>query len=73
MAKTYKTKDEARKDIFDYIKMFYNPERKHAKMRCCRPSNSKNSKTQIKKASSKLGAIHTIGIIEAKSGAKIFF
>jgi len=25
----YKTRDEARKDIFDYIEMFYNPKRKH--------------------------------------------
>ena len=29
--RTYKTGDEARKDVFDYIEMFYNPVRKHAK------------------------------------------
>jgi len=29
--KIYKTRKEARKDIFDYIEMFYNPKRKHAK------------------------------------------
>jgi len=27
----YKTRDEARKDIFDYIKMFYNLKRKHGR------------------------------------------
>ena len=28
--KTYRTRDEARSDVFDYIEMFYNPKRKHA-------------------------------------------
>ena len=28
--KTYRTRDEARLDVFDYIEMFYNPKRKHA-------------------------------------------
>ncbi|MBO6827588.1 MAG: IS3 family transposase [Sneathiella sp.] len=28
--KTYKTRDQARSDVFDYIEMFYNPKRKHA-------------------------------------------
>jgi len=27
--KTYPTCDEARSDIFEYIEMFYNPQRKH--------------------------------------------
>jgi putative transposase len=27
----YKTREEARQDMFDYIEMFYNPKRKHAK------------------------------------------
>lgn len=29
--KAYKTGEEARHDIFDYIEMFHNPQRKHAK------------------------------------------
>lgn len=29
--RTNKTSDEARQDVFDYIDMFYNPKRKHAK------------------------------------------
>lgn len=28
--RTYKTRDQARSDVFDYIEMFYNPKRKHA-------------------------------------------
>lgn len=28
--KTYRTRDDARSDVFDYIEMFYNPKRKHA-------------------------------------------
>ncbi|SHM77758.1 Integrase core domain-containing protein [Roseovarius litoreus] len=27
--RTYPTRDDARRDKFDYIKMFYNPKRKH--------------------------------------------
>lgn len=29
--RTYKTREEARQDVFDYIEMFYNPKRKHAR------------------------------------------
>lgn len=27
--RVYPTRDAARKDVFDYIEMFYNPKRKH--------------------------------------------
>jgi|TARA_R110000803_G_scaffold148057_6_gene213513 putative transposase len=29
--RTYKTRAEARYDVFDYIEMFYNPKRKHVR------------------------------------------
>lgn len=29
--RTYKTRDDARQDVFDYIEMFYNSKRKHAR------------------------------------------
>ncbi len=29
--RTYKTREDARSDVFDYIEMFYNPKRKHAR------------------------------------------
>lgn len=30
--KVYRTRDEARADIFDYIGRFYNPRRRHSKL-----------------------------------------
>lgn len=29
--RTYKTRAEARQDLFDYIERFYNPKRKHVR------------------------------------------
>jgi len=29
--RTYKTREDTRRDVFDYIEMFYNPKRKHAR------------------------------------------
>ena len=29
--RTYKTRAEARQDVFDYIEMFYNPQQKHVR------------------------------------------
>lgn len=29
--RTYKTRAEARQDVFEYIEMFYNPKRKHVR------------------------------------------
>ena len=29
--RTYRSREEARRDVFDYIEMFYNPRRKHAR------------------------------------------
>lgn len=29
--RTYKTREEARQDVFDYIEMFYRPKRKHVR------------------------------------------
>jgi putative transposase len=28
--KTYRTRDQARADVFDYIERFYNPKRRHS-------------------------------------------
>ena len=35
--KVYRTRAEARRDVFDYIKMFYNPTGKHARNRVLSP------------------------------------
>ncbi len=29
--RTYRTRADARQDVFDYIEMFYNPKRKHVR------------------------------------------
>lgn len=42
--RTYKTREDARRDVFDYIEMFYNPKRKHARNGMLSPSNSKGSR-----------------------------
>ncbi|MND35525.1 Integrase core domain protein [compost metagenome] len=35
--KIYRSRDEARQDVFDYIEMFYNPKRKHVRNRMLSP------------------------------------
>lgn len=35
--KVYRTRDEARADVFDYIECFYNPRRRHSKLSNLRP------------------------------------
>ncbi len=37
--KTYRTRDAARQDVFDYIEMFYNPKRKHTNNGLLSPVN----------------------------------
>lgn len=42
--KLFKTREEARADIFDYIEMFYNPKRKHTKNGMLSPMNFENKR-----------------------------
>lgn len=37
--RTYKTRAEARQDVFDYIEMFYNPKRKHVRNQMLSPND----------------------------------
>jgi len=47
--RTYKTRADARQDVFDYIEMFYNPQRKHTKNGMLSPVNSeRQQKTSTK-------------------------
>ena len=41
--RTYKTREEARQDVFDYIEMFYNPVRKQVRNGMLSPPNSNGS------------------------------
>tara|TARA_R110000796_G_scaffold134956_2_gene250984 strand:- start:91680 stop:91877 length:198 start_codon:yes stop_codon:yes gene_type:complete len=36
---TYRTRRDARQDVFDYIEIFYNPKRKHANNEMLSPVN----------------------------------
>ncbi len=40
--RTYKTREQARKDIFDYIEIFYNPKRKHLRNDMLSPVDCEN-------------------------------
>ena len=37
--KVYRTRQQARADVFDYIERFYNPTRKHSTLGCVSPIN----------------------------------
>jgi putative transposase len=39
--KTYRTRDEARADVFDYIERFYNPKRRHSTIGYLNPRSSR--------------------------------
>jgi hypothetical protein len=55
--RVYRSRDEARQDVFDYIEMFYNPKRKHVRNGMLSPSSSKSSRKSNPRVSTKLGAI----------------
>ena len=47
--KTYRTRVEARQDVFDYIEMFYNPQRKHVRNGMLSPAHfEQNHKLKTK-------------------------
>ena len=39
--KLYRTRDEAKADVFDYIGRFYNPKRRHSRIGYMSPWNSR--------------------------------
>lgn len=40
--RTYRTRDEARADVFDYIERFYNPARRHSTLGYLSPVEFEN-------------------------------
>ena len=69
--KTYRTREEAKHDVLDYIEMFYNPKRKPSETECCRLSSSNGSAICSQKASTKLGAIQTINFPASPSASDL--
>lgn len=53
--RVYRLRDEARQDVFDYIEMFYNPNRKHVRNAMLSPEAAEN----LTRGSTKLGAIQS--------------
>ena len=45
--RTYKTREQARQDIFDYIEMFYNPKRKHVRNGMLSPVDFENRQSNV--------------------------
>ena len=45
--RSYKTRQDARRDIFDYIEMFYNPKRKHVRNGMLSPVDFENRQQKI--------------------------
>ena len=48
--RTYPTRDDARRDVFDYIEMFYNPKRKHTNNGMLSPVDYENRQLKLKQA-----------------------
>ena len=42
--KVYRTRDQARADVFDYIERFYNPRRRHSTLRYLSPMEFERNK-----------------------------
>lgn len=57
--RTYPTRDDARRDVFDYIDMFYNPKRKHTNNGMLSPVDFEIKQQKLtRQVSRKLGAPH---------------
>ena len=48
--KTYPTRDDARRDVFEYIELFYNPKRNHTNNGMLSPVDSEIRKQKLKQA-----------------------
>ena len=48
--RTYPTRDDARRDVFEYIELFYNPKRKHTNNGMLSPVDYEIRQQKLKKA-----------------------
>ncbi|BCH61711.1 hypothetical protein RvVAR0630_43350 [Agrobacterium vitis] len=68
--KVYRSRDEARKDMFDYIEIFYNPKRKHVRNGMLSPVAFESSKKRNPGVSTKLRAIQKKELAGLLNGAE---
>lgn len=59
--RTYRSRDWARQDVLDYIEMFYNPKRKHARNGMLSLVEFERRQATTHEVSKKLGAIQSEG------------
>ncbi|SPJ27738.1 hypothetical protein TRM7615_01229 [Falsiruegeria mediterranea M17] len=62
----YPTRDNARRDVFDYIELFYNPKRKHTNNSMLSPGDYENKQRKPKQAgvSETWGTTFKVGILQ---------
>jgi len=65
--RTLKTRKDARRDIFGYIEMFYNPKRKHAKSKMLSPVEFENRRQNVNQE----GVWETKAYSVSQSGDKV--
>ncbi len=61
--KTYRTRDQAKADMFDYIECFYNPKRRHSTIGYLSPVGSRCRRDSLRRVSSEPGAGQTLRLI----------
>ena len=54
----YRTRDDAKADVFDYIERFYNPKRRHSTIGYLSPMSSNGRLDWLKRVSTEPGAAH---------------
>ncbi len=71
--KVYKTRADVRQDVFDYIEMFYNPKRKHARNEMLSPNEFERQQKREIKASREIGAIQLVSQARSQDPHLMFF
>jgi putative transposase len=56
--KTYRTRDEAKADVFDYIECFYNPKRRHSTIGYLSPVEFEMQAGSLRRVSTGPGVCH---------------
>ena len=55
--KEYRTREQAKADVFDYVERFYNPYRRHSTIGYVSPVDSKDERKELRVVSRESGCI----------------